>query len=143
MSQVSLQQTSIALITFVFLATVTLSIKPHILLLRLSKWVLVVTANLTQPVPLVVTANLTQPVPPVVTANLTQPVPLIVTANLTQPVPLVVTANLTQPVPLVITANLTQPRLYSSPCLRRPLQPAATCHVRTVYSCTDHFSIAK
>ena len=32
--------------------------------------------------------------------------------------------------------------LYSSPCLRRPLQPAATCRVRTVDSCTDHFSIA-
>ena len=33
-------------------------------------------------------------------------------------------------------------RVYSSPCLRRPLQPAATCCVCTVDLCTDHFSIA-
>ena len=30
--------------------------------------------------------------------------------------------------------------IYSSPCLWQLPQPAATCHVRTLYSCTDHFS---
>ena len=35
----------------------------------------------------------------------------------------------------------TYPPTYSSPCLRWPPQPAAACHVPTLYSCTDHFSI--